>query len=172
MSWTPKFKLLPVTVFIPKLQAVFERDFDAALAYFSHPDTLRGVQAINTARQLAEQWPVLNLLPAGNDPAMSQDAARLDEKPRLLCEWETASRIPNSLALNLVTYVTAGRSVLYEMSKDDLTSGIEQGRRTGLSWDVSAERYGERFYEAENKWTMVGSLVLTINYMEGRSNGN
>lgn len=166
MLWQPKFDLLPVTAFIPNLTAVFERDFGPALAYFSQGATLRGLQAINTARQVSPQWPVLNLLPYGNDPQMSEDAARLEEKPRLLCEWETVSRVPNSLALHLVSYVTAGRSVLYEMSRADLTKNIPQ--RAGPQWDVSQERYGERYYEAENLWTMVGSVVLTINYREGR----
>lgn len=169
MSWNPKFRLLPVTAFIPPLKAVFERDYAAALAFYD--PALRGLQAINTARQLAAQWPVMNLLPYGNDPSMTEDAARLYEKPRLLCEWETVSRVPNSLALDLVTYVTAGRSVLYEMGKEDMTAGIEQGQRRLHGWDVSTERYAERFYEAENKWTMVGSVVLTINYTEGRTNG-
>jgi hypothetical protein len=169
-DWNPKFRLLPVTAFIPNLQTVFERDFSAALAYFSS-EPLRGLQAINMARQLSEQWPVLNLLPYGNDPAMSQDAARIDEKPRLLCEWETVSRVANSLALHLVSYVTAGRSVLYEMSRADLIGEIEPEQRGGLTWDVSTERYGERYYEAEKLYTMVGSVVLTINYRQGKTNG-
>jgi hypothetical protein len=168
--WSPKLDLLPVTAFIPNLKAVFERDFARALAYYGDAG-LRGLQAINTARQVAQQWPVLNLLPYGNDPALNEDAALLDEKPRLLCEWETASRVANSLATDLVTYVTAGRSVLYEMTVDDLTTlaaEIPRGNRAGLYWDVSTERYGERFYEAEKLYTMVGSVVLTINYSEGK----
>lgn len=172
MPWNPKFKLLPVTAFIPNLKTVFERDYDAALVYYAGAETLRGLQAINTARQLAEQWPVLNLLPFGGDPKIAEDGARVDESQRILCEWETASRVPSSLALHLVTYVTAGRSVLYEMSKADLTADVEQGQRRLHGWDVSTERYGERFYEAENKWTMVGSVLLTIRYTEGKANGN
>jgi hypothetical protein len=168
--WDPKFDLLPVTAFIPNLKAIFERDFARALAYYGGA-ALRGLQAINTARQVAPQWPVLNLLPAGNDPAMNEDGALLDEKPRLLCEWETASRVANSLATDLVTYVTAGRSVLYEMTVADVTgldTEIPQGSRAGLYWDVSTERYSERYYEAEKLFTMVGSVVLTINYSEGK----
>lgn len=175
MPWTIetlKFDLLSVEAFIDKLVTVFNRDYANALAHYSQGETLRGLQAIRTARQVSQQWPVLNLLPAGNDPAMSEDAAKLSESQRVLCEWETVARVPDTLARHLNRYVTAGRSVLYEMSKADLTDGVAQGRRTGLNWDVSSERYGERFYESENLWTMVGSVVLTIRYTEGRSNGN
>jgi hypothetical protein len=174
MPWsaeTIKFDLLSVEWFIDKLVAVFTRDYANALAHYSPSETLRGLQAIRTARQVSQQWPVLNLLPGGSDPAMSEDAARIAESQRILCEWETVARVPDTLARHINRYVTAGRSVLYEMSKTDLTTGIAQGRRTGLSWNVSSERYGERFYEAENLWTMVGSVVLTINYWEGRRNG-
>lgn len=169
--WSPKVELLPVTAFVPNLKAVFERDFGRALTYYSLGAELRDVQAINTARQASAQWPVMNLLPYGNDPGMNEDAALINEKPRLLCEWETKSRVANSLATHLVSYVTAGRSVLYEMSLADLTGlsvQIPQGNRADLFWDVSQERYGERFYEAENLYTMVGSVVLTINYSEGK----
>jgi hypothetical protein len=168
--WNPKFELLPVTAFIPNLKSVFERDFARALAFYGQNVELRDLQAINTARQASEKWPVLNLIPYGNDPRMNEDAAALDETPRLLCEWETKSRVANSLAEHLVTYVTAGRSVLYEMSLADLTQGIPQGRREAPTWGVTQERYGERYYEAENLYTMVGSVVLTINYSEGKKN--
>lgn len=170
MPWSPKFDLLPVTALIDKLVPVFERDFGAALSYYGG-GALRGLQSIRIARQVAEQWPVMNLMPAGNDPAMNEGASLLQEGQHILCEWETISRVPDTLARHLVIYVTAGRSVLYEMSKGDLTAGIPQGRRAGLRWSVSQERYGERFYEAEKLWTMVGSVVLTINYSEGRKNG-
>jgi hypothetical protein len=166
--WSPTFELLPVTAFIPNLRAVFERDFGRALVYYSLGAELRDLQAINTARQVSEKWPVLNLVPYGNDARLNEDAALLDEKPRLLCEWETKSRVANSLAEHLVSYVTAGRSVLYEMSLADLTTGIPQGNREAPTWDVTQERYGERHYEAENLFTMVGSVVLTINYSEGK----
>ena len=166
-----KFDLLPVEAFIDKLVTVFNRDYAAALARYSPDESLRGLQSIRTARQISQQQPVLNLLPAGNDPVMSEDGARISESPRVLCEWETIARVPDALARHIVRYVTAGRSVLYEMSRADLTDGIEQGRRTGLSWNVSSERYAERHYEAENLFTMVGSVVLTFNYTEGRSNG-
>lgn len=173
--WNPQIPLFPVTAFIPNLKAVFERDFGRALAYYSQGAELRDLQAVNTARQASEQWPVLNLLPYGNDPGMNEDAALIDEKPRLLCEWETRSRVANSLATHLVSYVTAGRSVLYEMSLADLTGlsvPIPRGNLDDLFWDISQERYGERFYEAETLYTMVGSVVLTIHYSEGKkSNG-
>lgn len=169
--WSPSIELLPVTAFIPNLKAVFERDFGRALAYYSQGTELRDLQAIHTARQASAQWPVMNIVPYGNDPRMDEDAARIDERPRLLCEWETKSRVANSLATHLVSYVTAGRSVLYEMSLADLTAlsvQIPRGNRADLFWDVSQERYGERHYEAENLFTMVGSVVLTINYSEGK----
>lgn len=171
--WNPKFDLLPVTAFIPNLKAIFERDFGSALAYYDQGAELRDLQAINTARQIVAQGPVLNLLPYGNDPILNEDAALLDEKARLLCEWEARSRVANSLATSLVAYVTAGRSVLYEMSLADLTGlqvPIPRGNRAGLYWDVSTERYGERYYEAENLYTMVGSVVVTFNYSEGKKN--
>lgn len=170
MTWSPTFDLLSVEEFIDKLIPIFNRDYANALAYYARGAPLRGLQDIRTARQVAEQWPVLNLLPAGNDPAMNEGKSLLKEGQRILCEWETVDRTPDTLARYLVRYVTAGRSILYEMSKADLTGGIEPGRRTGLHWDVSSERYGERFYQAENLWTMVGSVVLTINYTEGRAN--
>lgn len=177
MPWTapPEFNLLPVTPFVDALKLVMERDYAAALAYYNglylNGVTLRGLQAIRTARQVAEQWPVMNILPAGSDPVMNEGASLLHEGQRILCEWETVSRVPDALARHLPIYATAGRSVVYEMGKTDLTAGIPQGARTGISWSVSSGRPGERFYEAENLWTMVESFVLTINYTEGRSNG-
>jgi hypothetical protein len=171
MVWSPKFNLVSVEPFIDNLKTVFERDAAAALAWASQSEELRTFQAINTARQLGERWPVLNLLPAGNDPRMSEDAARVDEKPRVLVEVETVNRTANTLARHLVRYVLAVRSILYEMSVTDLTANVSQGRRAGLSWDVSTERYGERYYEAEKLYTMVGSVVLTINYRQGKTNG-
>lgn len=173
MPWTapPKFDLLPVTAFIDNLETVFNRDYAAALAYFAQGVTIRELQAIRRARQVAEQWPVMNILPAGGDPAMNEAGSLLHESRQILCEWETVSRTAATLVRHLDLYETAGRSVLYEMSDADLRGGIPKGRRAGLIWDVSRQRPGERYYEAETLWTMVNSVMLTIRYTEGRGNG-
>lgn len=168
--WTPKFNLVSVEPFIANLKTVFEARYADALTWASPSGALRPLQAINTARQLAESWPVCNLLPYGGDPAQSEDAARIIEAQRILVEFETAGRDADALAVHLVRYVLAGRSVVYEMSREDWTKDIPAAGRSAFIWSVSTERYGERFYEAENKFTMVGSFVVTLNYTVGRQN--
>lgn len=173
MVWSPKFAIISAEPFIDNLKAVFERDAEAAIAWASPSEPLRTFQAYNTARQVNPQWPVLNLLPFGGDPGLNEDAALLAEKQKILVEVETTARDANALARHLVRYVLAARSILYEMVPADLTgraTEIPRGSRAELYWDVSQERYGERYYEAEKLFTMTGSVVLTINYSEGRSN--
>lgn len=173
-SWTPKFEIISVEPFIENVRAVVLRDAVAALAWASPDPALRNFQAVNLARQASQQWPVLNLLPFGNDPEQDEDGAKVAESPRVLVEVETVDRVANNLVRYLTRYVLAVRSMLYEMSDGDLTTlavTIPKGRRAGLTWDVSTERYGERFYEGENLYTQVGSVVLTINYTQGKKNG-
>jgi hypothetical protein len=170
-DWNPKFNIVSAEPFIANLTTVFGRDAVEALAWASPSPTLRPFQAINTERQASAQWPVLNLLPYGGDPQMSHDAARIDEKTRVLVEVETVARGANALSIYLVRYVLAVKSILYEMSVDDLTKDIPKPGRTRPNWDVSTERYGDRLYEAENLFTKVGSVVLTINYTQGKTNG-
>ncbi|HEX7313298.1 MAG TPA: hypothetical protein VF297_05230 [Pyrinomonadaceae bacterium] len=168
----PRFELLTAEDFIDNLKVVFETKYADALALIRPSEPLRGLQAINTARQAVENSPVLNLLPYGENPQMSQDGASISESLTILCEWEVRARVANSLARYIVRYVSAGRSVIYDMTDAELIGAIPQGQRAGLNWDVSTVRYAERYYEAENLFTQVGSFVLTISYRQGRNNDN
>ena len=65
----------------------------------------------------------------------------------------------------LEAYVLMGRSIITEMTEEELTAGLNQSRE-GILVTVGSERYGERAYESKNKFVQVGSVIATISYRE------
>ena len=171
MSWQPKLNLLPLAPFRRNVRAVIERDFASALAHFAPDMELANFMGIYTARAERDAYPVLNLLPLGNDPAIDDDNAS-NERKRLLVEAEHFGRDADVLIEELEYYLVALRSVLLEMTEEDLIKYIQVELPNGyryrddFRWTVGTERFGERSYESENSFVQVASLILTLEYME------
>ncbi len=163
MAWNPRYNLISVEAFIDNLVTVFERDADEAIAFYQGDATLPSFSGnIRTARAAGGPWPALNLLPAGDDPVETDDAALIEGRPRVIVEVETVGRVPGNLARYLIRYVTAVKSILYEMTPDDLRGEIPRAGMALKGKEVTSERYAERFYESEKLYTQVGSVILTI----------
>lgn len=171
MSWQPKHNFLPLTPFRRNVKEVILRDYAAALAHFAPGMDLPNLQGIFTARAVRDLYPVGNLLPLGEDPAIDNDN-NSDERKRMLVEVEHFGKDADVLIEELDFYMVAMRSVLTEMSEENLLKDIEVALPNGypmrddFRWTVGTVRFGERQYESENSFVQVGSLVLTINYME------
>jgi len=166
--WSPRYNLIPVEAFIDNLVTVFERDADDAIAFYQGNATLPTFSGnIRTARSSGGPWPALNLLPMGDDPTETDDAALIESHARVICEVETVGRVPGNLARYLIRYVTAVKSILYEMSAADLRGAIPIAGMALKGRDIGSERYAERFYESEKLYTQVGSVILTIHCDQG-----
>lgn len=118
-----------------------------------------------TARAVRDKYPVINALVLGNDPEAT-NGGDYDENKRLLLEVENIGSDSEQLIETLEPYVLMIRSVLTEMTEEDLTAGFDSSKREGILLTVGSERYGERQYESENTYVQVGSVIVTIQYRE------
>lgn len=118
-----------------------------------------------SARAVRDKWPVINALVLGSDPQPT-DGGDYDENKRLLLEVETLATDSEQLIETLEPYVLMVRSIVTEMTEEDLTAGLDNHMRDGILMTVGSERYGERQYESENTYVQVGSVIATISYRE------
>jgi hypothetical protein len=176
MSWEPRHDYLPFKPFRENVKAVILRDMAAAVEWASKEqggleESLPVFLGVHSSRAVRPDYPVVNLLPLAGDPEQDDDNTTR-EKRQILVEVETLDDDSDGLIEQLELYVLAVRSMLTEMSEDDLTAnGVidpddPSPTRGDFRWSVGRERYGERVYDGENTFVQVGSLVLTIEYDE------
>jgi hypothetical protein len=167
MSWTPRFAFLPFTVLREKVRAVIERDLPAALAWIQeeYGAELPALDGIYSARAVRDQRIFVNLLSGPGDPQEDQDGD-YDELRRLIVEVERVGRKPDDLAEELELVVTALRTVLCTVPDTEWTDAWASDTRADFRVTIGQERYGERFYDSENLYAQVGSIILTITYRE------
>lgn len=173
MSYEPRLNLLPLAPFRRNVEAYVLPRFEAALRWAEKQAGWEGAELPNIAqvyhsRGVREDYPVLNLLPLGNDPEPDDDDDERERK-RMLCEFETVGDDAEVIFEHLEIYDLALRSLLREMPEEALTDGIDMESRGDLRWWVGTERFGERGYDSENLYVQVSSQVLTIEYTEAES---
>lgn len=168
MTWSPRFDFLSVQPFRTNICAAIMAHQVEAMAWAASQcgitATLPPLLAIYTARAVRDKYPVANALTMGGDPR-DTDSGDCDESKRLLFEVETLASDGEDLIETLEPYVLMLRSVITEMTEDELTAGMNQSRESVLI-SVGSERYGERTYESKNKFVQVGSVMATISYRE------
>ena len=118
-----------------------------------------------TARAVRDKYPVMNALVLGSDP-LATNGGDYDENKRLLLEVENIGRDSEQLIEALEPYVLMVRSIVTEMTEEELAAGFDSSHREGILITVGSERYGERQYESENTYVQVGSVIATISYRE------
>ena len=180
MSWEPRLSLLPLAPFRKNVVAYITGGegaarFEAALRWAEQQagwegDPLPNLFGVYSSRAVREQYPVLNLLPLGNDPEPNADGGEAERK-RLLCEFENIGDDAEVIFEQLEIYDLALRSILREMPEEVMTAGIDTATRGDFRWAVGTERFGERGYDGENLFVQVSSQVLTIDYTEDESYG-
>jgi hypothetical protein len=168
MIWTPRLNFLSVQPFRTNICAAIMAHQVEALAWAASQCglavTLPPLLAIYTARAVRDKYPVANAITMGGDPR-DTDSGDCDEAKRLLFEVETIAPDGEDLIETLEPYVLMLRSVITQMTEEDLTAGMNQSRESVLI-TVGSERYGERSYESKNKFVQVGSIIATISYRE------
>lgn len=168
MVWTPRFAFLPISPFRANICAAIMVHQVEALAWSAAQcgitETLPPILAIYTARAVRDKYPVANALIMGSDPR-DTDAGDCDESKRLLFEFEMLASDGEDLIEILEAYVLMGRSVITQMTDEDLMAGLNSDRENVLV-TVGSERYGERHWESKNKFVQVGSIIATISYRE------
>jgi hypothetical protein len=175
MPWSSTYDFLPLAPFRRNIKAVFARDFPAALLGASEQagwegEALPALQGMFDARAVRDVYPVANFLTLGSDPTKDEDDDA-EERKRLLIEYEDIERDADTLLNRLEIYNLAGRSVVENMTEADLLRlevAIDGEHRGDFRWTWGTERYGDRQYESENLYVMVGSGVLTLEYLEPR----
>ena len=168
MTWTPRFDFLPSSPFVTNISAAIMAHQVEALAWAATQcgitATLPPLLAIYDARAVRDKYPVANVLIMGSDPRET-NSGDCDESKRLLIEFEMLASDGENLIHLLEAYVLMGRSIITEMTEEELTTGLSQSRE-GILVTVGSERYGERAYESKNKFVQVGSIIATISYRE------
>jgi len=175
MTWSSRYDFLPLAPFRRNLKAVFTRDFAAALEWASEQAGWEGeplpvLQGMYDARAVRDHYPVANFLLLGADPTVNDDD-NVEEQKRVLIEFEDIERDADTLLARLEIYNLAARSVLANMSEEDLLEievEIDAERRSDFRWTWGTERYGDREYESENLYVQVGSGIWTLAYFEPR----
>jgi hypothetical protein len=170
MTWDPKFHFLPVSPFRKNIRAALLTNQVEALAWAASQCGISAtpppLAAVYTARAVRDKYPVANLLVMGSDP-QATNGGDYDENKRLLLEVETIENDTERLIEILEPYVLMVRSVVTEMTEEQLTSGVDVGGRDNILLTVGSERYGERpQYDSENTFTQVGSVIATLSYRE------
>lgn len=165
MTWTPTFEFLSIAPFRANIRAAIEDKIEAALAWAAPGVELPPFAGIYASRAVRDEYPVLNLLALGGDP-LPTDGGDYVENKRLLLEVETINTDGEDLVETLECYVRAVRSIVTEMTEEELTANIDTRSRERIMVTVGSERYGEREVESENSYLQVGSVIATISYLE------
>jgi len=166
-----RFNYIPNKRLRDNVRAVLLRDMAEALALVAEQASLDesppALQGVYVARAVRDRHPLCNVLVQGGDPAEDPDG-NTQERRRFLVEFETVAPNAEELFETIELYVTAGRIALMSAAEEDFTEQVDAGTRGDWRWSIGVERYGEREYEAEDLYTVVGSFVLTIEFMEAR----
>jgi hypothetical protein len=169
MTWQPKFQFLSIKPFRDNIVSAIMANQVGALAWAAAQSgisaTLPPLADAYTARAVRDKYPVINALVLGSDP-QATNSGDYDENKRLLLEVENIGSDGEQLIETLEPYVLMVRSVVSEMTEEDLTAGFDSSQREGILITVGSERYGERQYESENTYVQVGSVIATISYRE------
>ena len=174
MTWEPRFNFLSIKPFRQNIvSAIMAHQVEAlawAAAQSGITTTLPPLAAAYTARAVRDKYPVINALVFGSDP-QALNSGDYDENKRLLLEVENIGTDSEQLIETLEPYVLMVRSIVCEMTEEDLTAGFNSSEREGILITVGSERYGERQYESENTYVQVGSVIATISYREVQGEG-
>jgi hypothetical protein len=170
MTWQPRFNFLSIRPFRDNiLSAILANQVDAlawAAVQAGITETLPPLAAVYTARAVRDEHPICNVLFPGGDPRAT-DGGDYDENKSLLIEVETIATDQEVLFELTELYVLMIKSVLTEMTDEDLTRGIDRTSREEMLLTIKGERYGERpQYDSENTFVQVGSVIATISYRE------
>lgn len=170
MTWEPKFQFLSIKPFRENIVNVIRANQVEALAWAAAQagitETLPPLAGVYTARAVRDKYPICNVLFPGGDPRAT-NGGDYDENKRLLIEVETIASNLEDLFETTEVYVLMIKSILTEMTEEDLTRGIDSSSRDNILLTVGSELYGERpQYDSENTFTQVGSVIATISYRE------
>jgi hypothetical protein len=170
MTWLPRFNFLSIKPFRDNIVSEILANQVEALAWAASQSGITGtlppLANVFIARAVRDEHPICNVLFPGGDPRVT-DGGDYDENKSLLIEVETIATDQEALFELTEIYVLMVKSVLTEMTDQDLTRGINMNSREEMLLTVKGERYGERpQYDSENTYVQVGSVIATISYRE------
>ena len=144
MAFASKFQAEFAARLLDHLQAVLERDVNAALAsidgslpLFAENDGI----GFRTPTPIAVNFPALYLEPSQSALVQSADDSRVEEQHEFAINVALTGPDANTLKRQIVNYVLAIDQVLRSMSVTDLTGGLSSAI-SKPTWEVTEHRYG------------------------------